>query len=277
MTTHFWQRWWHNLRGVVAPLPQITDTLWLPTLRHYPFLAALTLAEQAKLRVLVALFLQDKEFYGAHGLVVTDSMAVQIAAQACLPLLHWGEPEDALGWYEDFVGIVLHPAPARVRRKVVDGAGVVHDSRQVLAGEAMSGGPIMLSWPDVYQGRHGGGNVVIHEFAHKLDMRNGAADGCPPLPAGFMGTDGARAAHVCWWAAWDPAYAHFQERVTVAERFGGTKPWLDAYGATAPAEFFAVVCEAYFVDRPRFSTEFPTLLPLLDGFFCPDRQSEPTG
>ena len=269
MSLHFWQRCWQRLRQAVAPLPTISDALWLPTLRHYPFLAQLSLAEQAKLRVLAALFLHDKEFQGVHGLVVSDHMAVEIAAQACLPLLHWGEPEDALGWYDDFVGIVLHPAPARARRQVVDAAGVVHDYRQVLAGEAMSGGPIMLSWPDVRQSRTGSSNVVIHEFVHKLDMRNGPVDGCPPLPAGFMGTHSARAAHACWWDAWEPAYMHFQERVSMAERFGGPQPWLDAYGATAPAEFFAVVCEAYFVQRERFSTEFPSLLPLLDGFFRP--------
>jgi MtfA peptidase len=269
MSRPFWQRCWQRLRGVIAPLPTITDTLWLPTLRHYPFLAHLGLAEQAKLRVLATLFLRDKEFQGVHGLEVTDRMAVEIAAQACLPLLHWGQPEDALGWYDDFVGIVLHPAPARAHRQAVDAAGVVHHYRQVLAGEAMSGGPIMLSWPDVRHSRVGS-NVVIHEFVHKLDMRNGPVDGCPPLPAGFMGTHSARAAHECWWAAWEPAYAHFQEQVSLAERFGHPWPWLDVYGATDPAEFFAVVCEAYFVQRQRCSAEFPTLMPLLDAFFGPE-------
>ena len=270
----FWQRCWQYLRGLVAPLPQLADDVWLPALRHYPFLLALSLAEQAKLRVLTALFLRDKEFQGVHGLQVTDSMAVEIAAQACLPLLHWGQPEDALGWYDDFVGIVLHPAPARARRQVVDAAGVVHHYREVLAGEAMSGGPIMFSWPEV---RHSqpGSNVVIHEFAHKLDMRNGPVDGCPPLPTGFMGTHSARAAHECWWAAWEPAYADFQEQVRLAERFGHPWPWLDAYGATAPAEFFAVVCEAYFVQRTRCGHEFPTLLPLLDAFFRPNQVGKP--
>jgi Mlc titration factor MtfA (ptsG expression regulator) len=271
-----WQRLWQKLRRTAASTgladPDIPDALWLPTLAQYPFLATLTAAQAQHLRALSAGFLARKEFHGAHGLAVTDAMAVQIAAQACLPLLHWGAGTQALGWYDDFVGIVLHPGEAVARRKVTDEDGVVHHYSEVLAGEAMERGPVMLSWQDVahggQSGQHGT-NVVIHEFAHKIDMRNGTPDGCPPLPSGFMGTDSARAAHTAWWNAWEPAYAAFCERVVIAERFGGAHPWLDAYGATAPAEFFAVACEAYFVNRTRFAQEFPTLAPLLDAFFRP--------
>ena len=268
----FWPQLWQRLRAHFAPVPQIAPPLWLHTVQHYPFLNALTLHEQAKLRALSALFLQHKQFHGGNGLVVTDAMAVAIAAQACLPLLHWGEPRQALGWYSDFVGIVVHPGAVVARRDVTDEAGVVHRYNEHLVGEAMERGPVMLSWQDVQQAGHSaacGTNVVVHEFAHKLDMRNGTPDGCPPLPAGFMGTTGARAAHAAWWAAWEPAYAQFREKVLMAERFGGTAPWLDAYGATAPAEFFAVACEAYFVNRTRFAQEFPALMPLLDAFFRP--------
>lgn len=268
------QRAWNRLRASVAPVPDISAALWLNTLGQYPFLAALTLPEQAKLRALAALFLQRKEFTGAHGLEVTDAMAVAIAAQACLPLLHLGEPRAALAWYDDFVGIVVHPGDALARRTATDEAGVVHHYHEVLLGEAMERGPIMLSWQAVQDAAHHsqrGANVVVHEFVHKMDMRNGPADGYPPLPAGFMGSTSARAARAAWHDAWAPAYAHFRERVIIAQRFGGERPWLDAYGATAPAEFFAVACEAYFVNRPRFAQEFPALLPLLDGFF---RRSE---
>lgn len=197
-------------------------------------------------------------------------MAVAIAAQACLPLLHWGEPRQALGWYSDFVGIVVHPGAVLARRQVTDAAGVVHQYAEPLIGEAMERGPVMLSWHEVQGGGHSaaqGSNVVVHEFAHKLDMRSGTADGCPPLPAGFMGTRSARAAHELWWAAWEPAYDSFCQRVAMAQRFGAALPWLDAYGATAPAEFFAVVCEAYFVQRAQCAHELPTLLALLDAFF----------
>jgi Mlc titration factor MtfA (ptsG expression regulator) len=270
------QRLWTRLRRGIAPLPEIDASLWLATIQAYPFLHALPLADQAKLRALAALFLQRKQFHGAHGLVVTDAMAVQIAAQACLPLLHWGKPREALAWYDDFVGIVVHPGEAVARRESVDEAGVVHYYDEVLLGEAMEGGPVMLSWQAVDDSRHSaaeGTSVVIHEFAHKIDMRNGAADGCPPLPPGFMGSASTRAARALWHAAWEPAYAQFREQVIIAERFGGAAPWLDSYGATAPPEFFAVACEAYFVNRAQFSQEFPALAPQLAAFFEPGRSA----
>ena len=270
------RRWWQRLasavRRSVAPVPAIPPALWLQTLQHYPFLLALTLQEQAKLRALSALFLQRKQFHGGQGLVVTDAMAVAIAAQACLPLLHWGKPAQALGWYGDFVTIVVHSGAVVARRRTTDEAGVVHHYDEHLVGEAMERGPVMLSWSDVDaagQSAAHGTNVVVHEFAHKLDMQSGTADGCPPLPAGFMGTRTTRAAHALWWQAWQPAYDNFREQVLIAQRFGGMPPWLDSYGATAPAEFFAVACEAYFVNRNRFAQDFPALLLLLDGFFRP--------
>lgn len=266
-------RAWNRLRALVAPVPEISAALWLQTTGRYPFLAALSLSEQARLRALSALFLQRKQFTGAHGLVVSDAMAVAIAAQACLPLLHWGAPRKALAWYDDFVGIVVHPADALAHRQVQDASGVVHQYHEVLQGEAMEHGPIMLSWPAVHDAGHGpstqhqASSVVIHEFVHKIDMRNGPADGYPPLPGGFMGINSARAARQAWHAAWKPAYEQFCDQVAMAERFGAARPWLDAYGATNPAEFFAVACEAYFVDRGGFAREFAMLLPLLDAFY----------
>ena len=258
--------------------PQLPDGPWSAILGSHPFLAELSGPDRFRLRQLSGHFLMEKEFHGAHGLVVTDPMALAIAAQACLPLLHIRPPSgqaasnplDALAWYDDFVGIVVQPGAALARRRVADASGVVHHYDEVLAGEAMDRGPVMLSWQEVSQAPDAAGtgsNVVIHEFVHKIDMRNGPADGCPPLPPGFMGTRGARGAHAAWRDAWEPAYEQFREQVIIAERFGGAWPWLDAYGATAPAEFFAVACEAYFVHRERFGQEFPTLLPALDAFF----------
>ncbi|GAA4429016.1 M90 family metallopeptidase [Acidovorax lacteus] len=268
----FWNRLRNRLRTTIAPVPDIPADRWLDTVRRHPFLQALSLPEQAKLRALAALFLDRKEFHGAHGLQVSDAMAIDIAAQACLPLLHWGDPAQALGWYDDFVTIVVHPAEAVALRKAQDEAGVVHEYTEVLAGEAMERGPVMLSWPHVEGAglnAEQGTNVVIHEFVHKLDMRSGHANGCPPLPAGFLGARGVREAHERWWAAWEPAYGSFREAVIKAERFGAEWPWLDAYGATAPAEFFAVACEAYFVNRARFALEFPTLMAPLDALYRP--------
>ncbi|MEN9538732.1 MAG: hypothetical protein RLZZ126_967, partial [Pseudomonadota bacterium] len=162
------------------------------------------------------------------------------------------------------------------RRQAIDEAGVVHAYAEELAGEAMDGGPVMLNWKDVSGAADAavthGTNLVIHEFAHKLDMQDGAADGCPPLPWGFAGTTTAAAAKRHWLEVLHSAYASFHEAVIRHERFGEPAPWLDAYGAEAPAEFFAVACEAYFVSRNRFAKEFPLLLGLFDAFFRPSGQ-----
>lgn len=244
-----------GLRSAVpAVLP---EALWLPTLLRYPFLARRSVAELQQLRAMIVQFLKHKEFTGAHGLKVTDEMAVAIAAQACLPVLHLG-----LRWYDDFKGIVVHAGAMLASREKTDRAGVVHRYSEALLGEAMLGGPVTLSWQDVAaagEAADTGHNVVIHEFIHKIDMRDGLADGCPPLPS--------RKAHAAWHEVMQPAYDRFCEQVAMARRFGGEPPWMDAYGAAAPAEFFAVSCEAYFVNRERFSQDFPDLTELFDQFF----------
>jgi len=264
-------RWLDRLRGRERrPRPPIPDTLWQEALAVCPYLASHPAAELERLRELSALFLEDKEFHGAQGLRITDVMAVTIAAQACLPVLHFGPGAQPLRWYDDFVGIVVHPDEVLAQRQVVDDDGVVHEYEEPLAGEAMPEGPIMLSWQDVAASSSDTGyNVVIHEFVHKLDLRDGAADGCPPLPAGFMGRPGARAARAHWQATLLAAYEDFREAVIKAERFGTEPTWLDPYGAEAIDEFFAVASEAYFVNRARFAQEFPALAPLFDAFYRP--------
>lgn len=239
--------------------PELPDALWQQTLAAYPFLGQGGADDAARLRELAADFLGRKQFTGAGGLQITDAMAVAIAAQAVLPVLHL---DLGLGWYDDFVGIVVHPDEVVAQRSETDETGVVHAWDEVLAGEAMEGGPVMLSWHDVAAAgasAEQGYNVVVHEFVHKIDMRDGAADGCPPMPS--------KAARQRWLAVLEPQYLAFRERVIVAERFGGAPPWLDDYGATSIDEFFAVACEAYFVNRDRFAQEFAELTGLFDGFF----------
>jgi len=108
---------------------------------------------------------------------------------------------------------------------------------------------------------------VIHEFAHKIDMRGGDADGCPPLPPGFAGKRTARESRAAWLAVLQPAYEDFREKTILADRFGAERPWLDDYGAVSISEFFAVACEAYFVNREAFARDFPSVLALFDEFF----------
>ena len=237
--------------------PAVPDALWQEVLAQFPFLAGRSEADVVRLRQLAAQFLATKEFHGANGFVITDAVALAIAAQAVLPVLRLG-----LAWYDDFVGIVVHPGEVVARRTATDDLGVVHHYDEVLAGEAMHQGPVMLSWSDVAGGGASaadGYNVVIHEFVHKIDMRDGAADGCPPLPSA--------AARRRWLEAMQTEYDAFRERVVIAERFGGEPTWLDPYGAESIDEFFAVTCEAFFVNRPRFEAEFPRLAPMLERFF----------
>ena len=275
------QRW---LPRQLRQPPAIPNALWHTVLSQHPFLGALDEHGQALLKQLSAHFLAEKEFHGAHGLVVSDAMALAIAAQACLPLLQMAAPDGqrhprlkTLDWYDDFVGIVVHPSAAWATREVTDDTGVVHRYRELLAGEAMDGGPLMLSWDEVARAPLAaaqGHNVVIHEFIHKMDMRGrgsapGHPDGAPALPPGFLGWARPEQAREHWRATMQVAYDRFREAVVMAERFGGEKPWLDDYAAESPAEFFAVTSEAYFVNRGQFGQSFPDLVPLYDGFYRP--------
>mgnify|MGYP005845782675 CR=1 FL=1 len=233
----------------------IPDELWQRTLRRYPFLDRLGDADRAELRRLASLFLDRKEFSGAGGFVVDDATAVAIAAQACLPVLRLG-----LGAYDGFVGIVVHPSQVVARREVTDDDGVVHHYDEVLAGEAMEGGPMMLSWADVDaagEGDDGPYNVVIHEFAHVIDLLDGEADGVPPLP------DAKALAH--WHEVLHYEYDRFCERVAC-----GYDTVLDPYGAEAPSEFFAVASEAFFVAPQAMKGEQPALYRLFVDFYRQD-------
>lgn len=248
-------RWWGRRRDEKAlERRAIPDALWRSTLASYPFLNRLAEDDAAQLRRLTSLFLDRKEFSGAQGFVVTDAIAVAVAAQACLPVLELG-----LALYDGFVGIVLHADQVVVPREVTDDdTGVVHAYDDVLAGEAMEGGPVMLSWADVAAGGEPGEdsayNVVIHEFAHVIDMVDGAADGIPPLP-----TAAARAA---WHAALMREFDMFSERTVC-----GHESVIDPYGAQAPEEFFAVASEAFFVAPAALKEEQPALYRLLASFY----------
>lgn len=204
------------------------------------------------------LFLDRKEFSGAQGLNITDDMAVAIAAQACLPILHLG-----LDWYDSFVGIVVHADEVVAQREVMDEDGVVHHYDEPLSGEAMEGGPVTLSWQDVAEAGNSaewGYNVVIHEFAHVLDMRDGQADGMPPLPS--------RSAQAEWLSVFEASYEAFCKLVDA-----GADTLLDPYGAEAPSEFFAVACEAFFVAPLDLQSDYPDIYRQLQRFFQQDPAS----
>lgn len=256
-------RLWQGLRrrreqAALARRP-IPDDLWKRTLVRYPFLRRRDDADTAELRRLASLFLDRKEFSAAGGLRLTDAMVVSIAAQAVLPVLRLG-----LTAYDGFVGIVVHPGQVVVARESADETGVVHAWDEVLAGEAMQGGPMMLSWQDVRaagRGAAGGYNVVIHEFAHVLDMADGIADGVPPLPPGIPRAD--------WLRVLGREHAALVAR---AERDEPTL--LDPYGASGEEEFFAVASETFFVQPQAMQAEHPALYALFTRFYRQDPATE---
>ena len=252
-----WLQRWREARALRRRA--IPDTLWQHTLRRYPFLRRRSDDDTAELRRLATLFLDRKEFSGAHGLAITDTMAVAVAAQASLPVLRLG-----LHLYDGFVGIVLHRDEVVAPREVTDEAGVVHRYGELLTGEAMDGGPMMLSWRDVAgagESAERGYNVVIHEFVHVIDLIDGAADGVPPMPD--------RASRQRWLQTVEPEYANFCRRVEA-----GDETALDPYGAEGLDEFFAVAAEAFFVSPAAMKAEHPRLYGTFAEYFRQDPLNE---
>ncbi|MBC7954861.1 MAG: zinc-dependent peptidase [Cytophagales bacterium] len=251
--------WWSSLRRwreerVLQTRP-IPEPMWQATLAHYPFLATLNAGETRRLRDMATLFLSQKEFTGAGGLEVTDEMAVAVAAQACLPVLNLG-----LHWYDGFVCIVLHPDEVVARREVMDEFGVVHEYEEALVGEAPGAGPMVLTWRGVAEAGDAHGpayNVVIHEFAHVMEMRGDGTEALPPLPNASMNEH--------WLHVMEASHARFIRRLDA-----GRDTALDPYGAESLSEFFAVACEGFFVTATTLRNDDPYLYGLLAGFFRQD-------
>jgi Mlc titration factor MtfA (ptsG expression regulator) len=243
-----WLTDWRRKR--VLARHRMEDALWREAVGGLSFVKSLSQKENEKLKQLVILFLAEKQFAGAHGIEVSDAMRVSIAAQACLLVLELG-----LDWYSGWSGVVVHAGDFRVRRSELDEAGVLHEWDDELAGEAMPGGPVVLSWDaaahDPWM------NVVIHEFAHKLDMANGIADGMPPLHPGMD--------RRAWAAAFKEAYEGFCEAV---ER--GEDTWLDPYAAEHESEFFAVLSEAFFEDPAETRRRYADAYGQLSAFYKQD-------
>jgi Mlc titration factor MtfA (ptsG expression regulator) len=230
MMFHWLQNWRH--RRIVS-LSTIDELQWSRALGQLPILSGLSAAELAELKRLVILFLHHKSLEGAHGLVVTREMSLIIALQACLPILHLG-----LDWYDGWVSIIVYPAQFVPDRVYVDEYGIEHSGKSVLSGESWHKGPLVLSWEDSeHSGAVDGYNVVIHEFAHKLDVLNGRANGFPPLHKDMSAAQ--------WTQVMERAFKDFLQRI----ESGATVP-IDAYAGTSPAEFFAVLSEVFF-ERPR--------------------------
>jgi Mlc titration factor MtfA (ptsG expression regulator) len=239
------------------PKTAIDPVLWAKIIARLPFLAALPLAEANALKNLAEEFLASKEFTAAGGLELSDDICVSIAAQGCLPILNLG-----LKAYRDWVGIIVYPDEFVVTREIEDESGVVHTYDEALSGEAWEGGPLIVSWCDA-QMAGSGYNVVIHEFAHKLDMLNGAADGMPALHPDCR--------EEAWLPVFSAAYEDFCRRVENAEETG-----IDPYASEHPAEFFAVLSEAFFELPALVDRQYPALYALLKAYYRQDPLSRAT-
>ena len=240
--------WW---RGRQAERIEIPSGLWEEIEAGLWFLDHLTPAERVELRRLAREFIAAKEWSGAQGLELMPRIQLAIALQACLPILHLG-----LDWYSGWVGIVVYPGDFIIPRQVVDSAGVVHEYDDQVMGEAWHGGPVLISWFDDPDDTRGD-NVVIHEFAHKLDMRSGDADGMPPLHEGMSRRH--------WATAMGAAFEDFQRRVD-----GGEDTLIDPYAAELPSEFFAVTSEVFFEDPLLLRQEYPEVYRQLALFYRQD-------
>ncbi|SDG50181.1 zinc-dependent peptidase [Paraburkholderia phenazinium] len=247
----------------------IDEPLWQATLAGLPFLAYLEAADLARLRQLTSLFIAQKEFSTAHELELTDAMTVAIATQACLPVLNLD-----LDLYRGWVGVIVYPGEFVIRKTVEDEDGVVHEVEHDASGEAWEGGPVVLSWEDAQmtdpEDEKDAYNVVIHEFAHKIDMVSGEADGHPPLFRRWH----APLDPAAWADVFDQAYDHFCKRIdAVPERRWARferESLIDPYAADHPSEFFAVCSEALFVQPHAFEAEYPELYRLLARYYRQD-------
>ena len=246
---------WLGRRREPDALP---DALWQQAVEGLPFIARLDDEERQRLRTLTEAFLAEKEFSGAGGLVLTDAMCVSIAVQGCLPILNLG-----LEYYRGWVGITVYPDEFVIPRTMEDEFGIVHEYDEIASGEAWEGGPLIISWRDAQMAGEGY-NVVIHEFAHKLDMLDGAIDGIPALPPGMS--------RRAWERTLTAAYDDFCALVDEAEA-RGMETLLDPYAAEHPGEFFAVMSESFFEEPETLREVYPALY----GQFCSFYRQDPVG
>ena len=247
--------WWRRrTQRRVQPDAQALARTWdaLPSLARPDSVAGERLIE------FTGRFLADKHFVGAHDLQLDLAMRTTIAQLACWPVLdlgyHW-----LSGWRE----VIVYPGAFRARRVHDDeDTGVLHEWDEDLVGESWDNGPLILSWEDLcldLSQPEDLQNVVVHEIAHKLDARSGAADGAPPLPRGVD----AR----LWAQSFQAAYDDLCAQVELDE----SQAAIDPYAASAPEEFFAVVSEYHFLDPERLAAAYPEVARLTAQFYAGGR------
>ena len=233
-------RLWRRQRISRRPFP----AAWRELLRRrVPLARELPAAQQLRLKKHIQVLLAEVPFVGCAGLEVDDEMRITIAAQAAFLLLGRG------GSFGNLREVLVYPGHFVVPRSEAGAGGVVHEGRDVLAGQSWQRGQVIVAWDAVRDGAaepHDGANVVMHEFAHQLDQDSGAANGAPYVGRGALQQAWARVMN--------------QEFEALQDRLANAQPGLiDPYAATSPAEFFAVATEHFFEQPAALATERPAL------------------
>jgi len=227
--------YWPRLR-IARIAKQPFPAPWQKTLSNrLPFTSKLPVTEQQHLQYLIKVFLADKEFYGCAGQKIDDEIRVTVAAQACLLLLNQDRTP-----YPDLDSILIYPSTFVATREIANEQGLVSTNHIAMLGESWSQGKVVLAWDNVEKGvmnLQDGHNVVLHEFAHQLDHESGATNGAPVLST--------RGAYKSWAHVFSEEFEELQK-----DAIRGRHSLMDYYGATNPAEFFAVATETFF-ERPK--------------------------
>ena len=246
--------WWRRRRRrniLRAPFPAQWVEILQRNFLQYGWLSA---EDRERLHQKTQVFVAEKYWEGCNGLSLTEEMKVTIAAQACLLVLAF---EDEI--FNRLLTVLIYPGDY-LAKEMQHRGGVVIEGRSWRLGEAWHGGPVILSWPRVLEGGRvpdDGENVVFHEFAHVLDMRDGGVDGTPPLDS---------AGHYHTWA--EVMSAEYERLVRHVER--GHPTLLDPYGATSAAEFFAVATECFFEQPAELETRHAELYAVLKTYYRQD-------
>jgi len=200
----------------------------------------------------INVFLGEKTFEGCGGLEINDEIRVTIAAQACILLLNRTKPT----YYPSLYSILVYPSAYIAKKVTVD--GMQHtEEMSVRGGESWTRGEVVLAWDFVRKAAIDltfGHNVVLHEFAHQLDQEDGSANGAPIL--------GKSTGYKTWARVLSKEYEGLRQNT-----LSGRKDIMDAYGATNPAEFFAVATETFFEKPKQMKFAHPELYEELRSYY----------
>jgi len=246
--------WREYKRTAMRQLP--FEKSWRKIIQNrMPYFKTMPTHLQLQLKQHINVFLSEKKFIGLQGIIINDEIKVTIAAQACLLLLN-----RKTDYYPKLKTVLVYPRAFVKQHQVTNFDGVQFTQNSTLAGESWGTGRIVLSWQDTLKGAHlpdDGHNVVIHEFAHQLDQEDGIANGAPILGKGQNYVD---------WA--DIFNTQFKQLQSHAQH--GTESIFDYYGATNPAEFFAVASEVFFEKSLALRHQHPKLYQQLSLYYKVD-------